>query len=113
MISMSIKLTRRAVTVGIGSALAIPWIARPAFAPAPTVIGLPTAQTAPVGTADHLDHLRGTQLAMEEINSSGGVLGRELKLFTADVNPISPESIRQAFAACVDAKVDAISCAFV
>jgi branched-chain amino acid transport system substrate-binding protein len=91
----------------------MPWIARPAFAADAIVIGLPTAQTAPVGTADHLDHLRGTQLAVEEINSSGGVLGRELKLFTADVNPISPESIRQSFAACVDAKVDAISCAFV
>ncbi|MRX37395.1 ABC transporter substrate-binding protein [Aminobacter sp. MDW-2] len=110
---MDMRFTRRAVNAALGASIAMPWVARAAFAQNPILLGVPTAQTAPVGTADHLDHLRGTQLAMEEINSSGGILGRELKLFTPDVNPIIPESIKQAFAACVDAKVNAISCAFV
>ena len=45
---MSIKLTRRTVTAGIGAAVAMPWVSRSAFAVDPIVIGLPTAQTAPV-----------------------------------------------------------------
>ena len=58
------------------------------------------------------DHLNGTKLAVEEINAAGGVLGREIELFVPDVDKLSPESCRQAIAACIDKKVHAISNAF-
>jgi branched-chain amino acid transport system substrate-binding protein len=67
---------------------------------------------AAVGVADDLDHLNGTTLAMEEINAASGILGRQLKLFVTDVDKLAPESCKQAIAACVDAKVHAISNAF-
>ncbi|WP_247808145.1 MULTISPECIES: ABC transporter substrate-binding protein [unclassified Bradyrhizobium] len=77
------------------------------------MLGVPTSQTSAAGVADDLDHLNGTTLAMEEINAAGGILGRELKLFVTDVDKLSPESCQQAIAACIDAKVHAISNAFV
>jgi branched-chain amino acid transport system substrate-binding protein len=110
---MATKLTRRTVVAGAGAAVAMPWIARsPAFAAEPIVLGVPTSQTAAAGVADHQDFLQGTTLAMEEINAAGGILGRPLKLFVVDMNVLSPEASQQAIAACVDAKVDAISFAF-
>lgn len=106
------KLTRRSVTTGIGAAMAAPFVGRSALAAQPIVLGVPYCQTAAAGVADHQDFLNGTTLAMEEINAAGGILGRPLKLFTTDMNVLSPESSKQALAACVDAKVDAISFAF-
>ena len=110
---MTLKLTRRTVTAGIGASLAMPWVARtPAFAAEPIVLGVPTSQTAAAGVADHQDHLNGTTMAMEEINAAGGIMGRELKLYVVDMDVLSPEASMQAIAACIDAKVDAISNAF-
>lgn len=111
------KINRRTVIRGAGafagSAVAMPFVSRRhALAADPIVLGLPTSQTAAAGVADDLDHLNGTTLAMEEINASGGILGRELKLFVTDVDKLSPESCQQAIAACIDAKVHAISNAF-
>lgn len=106
-------------TIGAGGAalatstFAMPWVSKKhVMASEPIVLGVPTSQTAAAGVADDLDHLNGTTLAMEEINASGGILGRELKLFVTDVNKLSPESCQQAIAACVDARVHAISNAF-
>ena len=76
------------------------------------LIGVPSSLSTPYGVADDTDHLNGTTLALEEINASGGVLGRELELFVPDVDKLSPESARQAIAACIDKKVMAISNAF-
>ncbi|MGY3610304.1 MULTISPECIES: ABC transporter substrate-binding protein [unclassified Bradyrhizobium] len=110
---MTLKLTRRAVTAGLSASIAMPWIARSfAFSGKPIVLGVPAAQTSAAGVADHLDFVQGTTLAMEEINAAGGILGRELKLFTVDIDVLSPESSKQAIAACVDANVDAVSFAF-
>jgi branched-chain amino acid transport system substrate-binding protein len=116
---MSRKFGRRTVVKGLfgaaaGTSVSMPWIGRwgALAASEPIVLGVPTAQTAIAGVADHLDHLHGTQLAMEEINAAGGIHGRQLKLFVVDVDPLSPESCKQAIAACVDAKVHAISNAF-
>ncbi|WP_316214460.1 ABC transporter substrate-binding protein [Bradyrhizobium sp. SZCCHNR2035] len=110
-----LELTRRSVVTGIGTAVAMPWISRAGAAPKgePILLGVPTSQTAAAGVADDLDHLNGTTLAMEEINAAGGILGRPLKLFVTDVDKLSPESCQQAIAACADAKVHAISNAFV
>ena len=40
------------------------------------------------------------------------MLGREIEIFVPDVDKLSPESCRQAIAACIDKKVHAISNAF-
>jgi len=110
---MTTRLSRRTVTAGVAAAVAMPWVARSwAFAGDPIVLGVPTSQTAAAGVADHQDHLNGTTLAMEEVNAAGGILGRELKLFVIDMDVLSPEASKQAIAACVDAKVAAISNAF-
>ncbi len=114
---MSGNFTRRRVLSGAAAGLAASAIPlgfsrSAAAADGPIVLGVPTSQTAAAGVADDLDHLNGTTLAMEEINAAGGILGRPLKLFVTDVDKLSPESCQQAIAACVDAKVHAISNAF-
>ena len=107
---MTSKLTRRTVTAGLGATVAMPWIARRGFAASkPIVIGVPATSTAAIGAADHGDHINGSTMAVDEINKSGGILGRELKQLVIDFDPLSPESSKQAIAQCIDAQVDAIS----
>lgn len=93
------------------SSLPMPWIRR-AGAAESILLGVPSSLSTPYGVADDTDHLNGTKLAQEEINAAGGILGRELELFVPDVDKLSPESARQAIAACIDKKVHAISNAF-
>jgi branched-chain amino acid transport system substrate-binding protein len=103
-------ISRRTIAKGIGAAVAMPWIARRASASSkPILLGVPATSTAAVGAADHGDHINGTAMAVDEINASGGILGRPLKQLVIDLDPISPESSKQAIAACIDAQVDAIS----
>lgn len=107
-------INRRHIVGGIAAgAVAMPFVSRrPALAADPILIGLPTAQTAQAGVADHQDYLNGATLAMEEINAAGGVLGREIQFVVVDVDPLSPESCQIAISKLVDAKVHAIGCAF-
>ncbi len=118
---MGKKVSRRTVMGGMAagagiaasSAFPMPWVSKKsAWAAEPIVIGLPTSQTAAAGVADDLDHLQGTILAQEEINEAGGILGRELKLEVVDVDKLSAESCVAAIRNLVDAKVHAISNAF-
>ncbi|MCG8355903.1 MAG: ABC transporter substrate-binding protein [Kiloniellales bacterium] len=112
------KIHRRTVLAGAtagvaASSLPLPWVSRySALAAEPIVLGMPTAQTAAAGVADHADHLNGATLAMEEVNAAGGILGRELKLQVVDVDPLSPESCQISIRKLVDAKVHAITTAF-
>jgi branched-chain amino acid transport system substrate-binding protein len=107
-------INRRHIVGGIAAgAVAMPFVSRrSAWAAEPILIGLPTAQTAQAGVADHQDYLNGATLAMEEINAAGGVLGREIQFVVVDVDPLSPESCQIAISKLVDAKVHAIGCAF-
>ncbi len=109
---MTTLFNRRQAIKFLGAAAALPWIARSAFAAEPILIGIPSSQTAAAGVADHLDHLNGTMLAVEEINAAGGVLGRQLQLVVVDLDVLSAESVKQSIAALVDAKVHAITHAF-
>ena len=116
---MDRSLTRRrilkAIPGGIAtSVLAAPYLSTKAQAASsdPILIGVPTAQTAQAGVADHGDYLNGTTLALEEINAAGGVLGRPVKSVVVDIDPLSPESGQMAINKLIDAKVYAISCAF-
>lgn len=94
------------------AALTGPFIRTARAAGEPIRIGVPTAQTAKAGVADHQDYLNGTTLAIEEINAAGGVGGRKLEAVVVDIDPLSPESGQVAINKLVDAKVHAISCAF-
>jgi branched-chain amino acid transport system substrate-binding protein len=108
------SITRRtALKVAAGAAFAS--VASPAISQGKgdkILIGVPSSLSTPYGVADDTDHLNGTKLAIEEINGAGGVLGRELDIFVPDVDKLSPESCRQAIAACIDKKVLAISNSF-
>src|SRR5690348_2996363 len=110
LLSGATPITRRtALKVGLGGAAAA--LAAPAVIAQTSdklLIGVPSSLSTPYGVADDTDHLNGTKLAVEEINAAGGVLGREIELFVPDVDKLSPESCRQAIAACIDKKVHAI-----
>src|SRR5215203_4080903 len=107
-------MTRRTVLKVVAGA-AVAGVATPAISQGQSdkiLIGVPSSLSTPYGVADDTDHLNGTKLAIEEINAAGGVLGRQIELFVPDVDKLSPESCRQAIAACIDKKVQAISNAF-
>ena len=75
-----------------GSLIAV--LAAPSFATEPIVIGEINsykAQAAFLGP-----YLKGMELAVEQINASGGVLGRPLKLITRDDNANPSEAVRAA-----------------
>lgn len=110
------ELTRRTMLKLTAGALVTTGLATPAISQGRSdkiLIGVPSSLSTPYGVADDTDHLNGSTLAVEEINAAGGVLGRELELFVPDVDKLSPESCRQAIAACIDYKVMAISNSFV
>ena len=116
---MGNRLTRRTILKAIPGGVATSVMAAPYISSSglsansdPVLIGVPTAQTAQAGVADHADYLNGTTLALEEINAAGGVLGRKLELVVVDIDPLSPESGQIAIDKLIDAKVHAISCAF-
>src|SRR3974390_3253755 len=107
---MSRKISRRAVIGSAAGAAAatfpLPWISpMPAWAADPILLGLPIAQTAKAGVADHADHLNGATLAMEEINGAGGVLGRQIKPIGVDIDVLSPEGCQASVRKVVDSKV--------
>jgi branched-chain amino acid transport system substrate-binding protein len=84
------KLTRRGlVKVGIGSAAMIgvgavaPNSARAAQSGDPIVLGMSAAFSGPNATVGEAQ-LRGAELAIDEINAAGGVLGRPLAIVTRD-----------------------------
>lgn len=77
------------------------------------VIGIPAAQSGPVGVADHQDWTNGVLMAIDEINASGGVLGRQLNTKIVDTDILSPEGTVAGIQALTDSGVDAIASAFV
>ena len=112
---MVMQIQRRRIVQGLAAAAAtasLPHARRAGAAAKPIVLGIPTSQTAAHGVADDQDHLNGTLLAQEEINAAGGILGRKLELKVVDVDKLQPESCSSAVRALVDARVDAISNAF-
>jgi branched-chain amino acid transport system substrate-binding protein len=89
------------------AALAAGLLAAPAMAQqGPIVIGVSTAQTGPAATAAEWE-LWGVNLAIEEINAAGGVLGRKLEIMVVD-NKCNPSEAVNAANKLVEAKVVAI-----
>ena len=84
----------------------------PAFAADPIVIGVPTAQSGPVGVADQQDWLNGVTMAVDEINAAGGVNGRPLKTEVVDIDLLTPEGVVAAYQNLVGRNVHAIAHSF-
>lgn len=76
------------------------------------IIGVPAAQSGPVGVADHQDWTNGIQLAIEEINAGGGVLGRQLEAKIIDLDMLTPEGNVAGFQALIEGGSHAIASAF-
>jgi len=79
----------------------------------PIVIGVPSAQSGPVGIADHKDWQNGVEMAVAEINAAGGVGGRMLEIKVVDIDILSPEGTIAAFQKLGESGVHAIASAFV
>jgi branched-chain amino acid transport system substrate-binding protein len=77
----------------------------------PLYIGIPYSAEGR-GSADSQEMLNGAQLAIEEINSRGGVLGRELALVTSSCDPSDTRSMSQALEQLVNCEVDGITSAY-
>ncbi|MFZ1816276.1 MAG: ABC transporter substrate-binding protein [Rhizobiaceae bacterium] len=108
-----LKQTRRKfmmTTAAVGTAAMMP---RFALAADPIVIGVPSAQSGPVGIADHKDWQNGVELAIAEINAAGGVNGRMLEAKAVDIDILSPEGTIAAFQNLAESGVQAIASAFV
>jgi branched-chain amino acid transport system substrate-binding protein len=76
------------------------------------IIGVPAAQSGPVGVADHQDWTNGIQMAIEELNAAGGVLGRQLEAKIVDLDMLSPEGNVAGFQALIEGGSHAIASAF-
>lgn len=94
------------------SALAIS-MASAAFASDPIKLGVPTAQSGPVGVADQQDWLNGVILAVDEINANGGVNGRMIEIMNTDIDILSPEGTLTAFQNLSEGGAQAIISPFV
>ena len=76
------------------------------------LIGVPAAQSGPLGVADHQDWTNGVLMAIEDINAKGGVLGRNLEAKIIDLDMLSPEGNIAGFQSLLEADVHAIASAF-
>lgn len=88
------------------AALAAMGVLRPGFAADPIRIGLVDETTGPQAEAGVLT-LRGVQLAMEEINAAGGILGRPVQLVIEDNQSTNPGTVL-AYSKLVEQKVVAV-----
>lgn len=99
-----------ASTAAAGTALMAPRLARAADT---IMLGVPTAQSGPVGVADQKDWLNGVTMAVDEINAAGGVGGGMLKINNVDIDIMTPEGTLAAFQNLTEAGVRAIASPFV
>jgi len=76
------------------------------------IIGVPAAQSGPVGVADHQDWTNGLMMAIEEINADGGVLGRQLEAKIIDLDMLTPEGNVAGIQTLIEGGSHAIAFAF-
>lgn len=107
-----LALSRRAVSLGISAALLSTSLSAFAASAENIIIGIPAAQSGPVGVADHQDWTNGAMLAIEEINAEGGVLGRKLEAKIVDLDMMTPEGNVAAIQALIEGGSHAIASAF-
>jgi len=110
---MTLRFTRRALVAGAAAAALIAGTPAVTLAADEIVIGVPAAQSGPVGVADHQDWTNGVMMAIDEINANGGVLGKQLTAKVVDTDIMTPEGTVAGIQALTDGGVDAIASAFV
>ena len=104
---------RRAVlraSLAVATSVGLAW---PAMAQEPIRLGVPTAQSGPVGVADHQDWMNGVTLAVEEINAAGGVNGRMIEIDNVDQDILTPEGTLGAMQNLIEGGAHAIISPFV
>src|SRR3990167_2535734 len=106
------QLNRRRFLLTSAATVAAASISAPAFAADPILIGVPTAQSGPVGVADQADWLNGVTMAVEEINAAGGVNGRMLETRVVDIDLLTPEGTVAAFQSLTEQGVHALAHSF-
>jgi branched-chain amino acid transport system substrate-binding protein len=87
------RLTRRSVNLGLAASLATPAFSRIARAADDTIkIGMVLPVTGPA--ADSAKYaLAGAKIALERVNKSGGVLGKQVELVTEDDQTTNPGAV--------------------
>lgn len=105
-------LSRRGFLKTTTATFVVASLAGPAFAAEPIVIGIPAAQSGPVGVADHQDWTNGALMAIEEINAAGGVKGRFLEAKIVDLDMLSPEGNVAGIQTLIEGGAHAIASAF-
>ncbi|KAF0172376.1 MAG: twin-arginine translocation pathway signal [Rhodobacteraceae bacterium] len=105
-------LNRRRFLLTSAATVAAASMVAPAFAADPILIGVPTAQSGPVGVADQADWLNGVTMAVEEINAAGGVNGRMLETRVVDIDLLTPEGTVAAFQSLTEQGVHALAHSF-
>ena len=106
------RLSRRKLIAIAAGAVATSIFTAPVNAADPIIIGIPAAQSGPVGVADHQDWTNGAALAIEEINAAGGVLGRELEAKVIDLDMLTPEGNVAGIQTLIEGGAHAIASAF-
>ncbi|WP_146347144.1 ABC transporter substrate-binding protein [Phaeobacter marinintestinus] len=107
------NLKRRLFLKATAASVTAAMMASSVMAADPIVLGVPTAQSGPVGVADQQDWLNGVTLAVEEINASGGVNGRMIETKVVDIDILTPEGTVAAFQNLSESGVHAIASSFV
>lgn len=105
-------LNRRRFLLTSAATVAAASMVAPAFAADPILIGVPTAQSGPVGVADQADWLNGISMAVEEINAAGGVNGRMLETRVVDIDLLTPEGTVAAFQSLTEQGVHVLAHSF-
>ena len=105
-------MNRRTFTLCVSSAALAAGLSASAAAAENIIIGVPAAQSGPVGVADHQDWTNGVNLAISEVNANGGVLGRQLEAKIIDLDMMSPEGNVAGFQALIEGGSHAIASAF-
>lgn len=109
-----LRLSRRALLSGMAATAAVvaaPRIIRPASAAAPIKIGVLSPVTG-AWTVYGQAHSRGFELAVEEINNAGGVLGRPIQMILADYQTDQRLVVEQANRLLRQEKVDLLAGTF-
>ena len=106
------NLSRRVFLKTTTAAFVAASLATPALAADPIILGIPAAQSGPVGVADHQDWTNGAMMAIEEINAAGGVKGRPIEAKIIDLDMLSPEGNVAGIQALIEGGAHAIASAF-
>jgi branched-chain amino acid transport system substrate-binding protein len=86
------RLTRRSVNAGLAASLAAPVFSRVARAADTLKVGMVLPVTGPAAAVGGYA-LAGAKIALDRVNKSGGVLGKQLELVTEDDQTTNPGAV--------------------